>query len=651
MVKLPRILSEIRGWAHMSGQKIPLVPEKTEDRKFSCTKHPELFKNYSEICELIEAKGGSYFPCLRTAAKDGIVVIDIDCHNGKKPEEAKEQYEEMIGILGSGGYYAERSFSGNGYHILTYAPGVDALKADNSELQVEAWNRNQFVMLTGDVLVNCDELDNKTDEVLRILELFDLSSAKMKKSKVEVAKAEAGFNSVVQEGARNNTLFEYAVTLAKSGKTGDILYSLVLDKNNSFCLPPLERKDVHGICERAEKYVPENGKKPRLTYRLLEEELYAMDISVHFNELTREMEVRGNVSEFNPDTIAEDISGILYSELGDRYTSISETTIFKYLKIIAGLGRYHPVVDFFEQLGAPSVDVQDSLDRLYEILGVTDGFEKTLIAKWLLQCVAMVFNTDQQRPYGADGILVLQGAQGIGKTSFAEALGMNEPGFVNVGIRLNENDKDTFRRAVTCWIAELGELDETFKKSDIEMLKAFITQPRDMYRLPYDRSDLKYNRRSSFIATCNEPEFLVDTTGNRRFWSVHVDKIDLDALRAYDFKELWAGIYELWRIEGKQSFRLSREEQKTLNERNMVFEKPVKSETEIRDILAYTKDNESFKYSWVTATEFMNAYPELRNHSYRSQDIGKALKKFTLEEKSEHNVTYRYLPMPKSRWI
>ena len=439
MTKLPRLLSEIRGWAHMSGQKIPLAPEKTEDRKFSCTKHPELFKNYSEICELIEAKGGNYFPCLRTAVKDGIVAIDIDCHNGKKPEEAKEQFEEM--------------------------------------------------------------------------------------------------------------------------------------------------------------------------------------------------------------------SSILYSELGDRYTSISETTIFKYLKIIAGLGRYHPVVDFFEQLVTPSTDVQDSLDRLYEILGVTDGFEKTLIAKWLLQCVAMVFNTDQQRPYGADGILVLQGAQGIGKTSFAEALGMNEPGFVNVGIRLNENDKDTFRRAVTCWIAELGELDETFKKSDIEMLKAFITQPRDMYRLPYDRSDLKYNRRSSFIATCNEPEFLVDTTGNRRFWSVHVDKIDLDALRAYDFKELWAGIYELWRIEGKQSFRLSREEQKILNERNRVFEKPVKAETEIRDILAYTKDNDSFKYSWVTATQFMNDYPELRNHSYRSQDIGRALKKFTLEEKSEHNVIYRYLPMPKSQWV
>jgi hypothetical protein len=39
MTKLPRLLSEIRGWAHMSGQKIPLAPEKTEDRKFSCTKH------------------------------------------------------------------------------------------------------------------------------------------------------------------------------------------------------------------------------------------------------------------------------------------------------------------------------------------------------------------------------------------------------------------------------------------------------------------------------------------------------------------------------------------------------------------------------------------------------------------------------------
>ncbi len=644
MVKLPKILSEIRGWAHMSGQKIPLAPEKTEDKRLSCTKHPELLKNYSEICDITEAKGAGYYPCLRTVAKDGIVAIDIDCHKGKDPAEARKQYEEMTGMLGNGGYYAERSFSGNGYHILIYAPGVDSLKADNADLQVEAWNRSQFMMLTGDVLVNCDELEDKTDEVLKILELYDLSSAKMKKTKVEVAKAEAGFNRVVQEGARNNTLFEYAVTLAKSGKSGQILYSLVLDKNKSFCLPPLERKDVQGICERAEKYAPENGKKPRLTYRLLEEELNAMDISVAFNELTRELEVTGNVDEFNPDTIAEDLSSILYSELGDRYTSISETTIFKYLRIIAGFGRYHPVVEFFEMLSAPSVNVQDSLDRLYEILGVTDGFEKTLIAKWLLQCVAMAFNTDQQRPYGADGILVLQGAQGIGKTSFAEALGMNEPGFVNVGIRLNENDKDTFRRAVTCWIAELGELDETFKKSDIEMLKAFITQPRDMYRLPYDRSDLKYNRRSSFIATCNEPEFLVDTTGNRRFWSVHVDKIDLEGLRAFDFKELWAGIYELWRTEGKQSFRLSREEQEILNERNRAFEKPMKYLTEIKDIIAASEADKRYVMKFVTATDFMTAHSALRGAEARQ--IGKALKSLDPETKKLHGSTLYYLPMP-----
>ena len=58
------------------------------------------------------------------------------------------------------------------------------------------------------------------------------------------------------------------------------------------------------------------------------------------------------------------------------------------------MNRYHPVVDFFQSNLPVDVNVNEELEKLYEILGVTVGLEKTLIAKWLVQCVAMVFNTN-----------------------------------------------------------------------------------------------------------------------------------------------------------------------------------------------------------------------------------------------------------------
>ncbi len=641
----PMEMRAVRGWVHERSNKIPLQPLEDSDIAASCTKNPEQLRRYEDIAELIKLKGVGYYPAVRAEAEDKLIFFDIDCHNGKNPEEAAKQFEECISVLGTEGIYAEKSVSGNGYHIVALGIGTGKLKAQNKDLQVEAWNHGQFMLMTGNALYNCEKLQDKTERIKQLLELYGLLSDDMKKAAKNLSKVKEVLTGPIFEGARNNAMFDFACSLAKTGSSGRKLFNAVMEKNEEVCVLPLEAKEIQGICERAEAYAPEKGKKQKLTYEMLENELIQMGITIYFNELTRKMEIEGNIGYFNPDTITQDLSMILYSRIGDDYTSASDSTIFGFLKIIAGMNRYHPVVDFFESNLPEDVNVNEELDKLYEILGVTVGLEKTLIAKWLIQCVAMVFNTNTEKPYGADGCLVLQGAQGIGKTKFASKLGMGMPGFVNVGVHLNDNDKDTYRRAVTAWITELGELDATFKKSDIERLKAFITQPRDQYRLPYDRTDLEYNRRTSFIATVNEDEFLVDTTGNRRFWTVHVSNIDLDALDRYDFKRLWAGIYELWQTEGEQSFRLSNEEQRDLAESNKKHEKPMKGWQEITDILAYTVNNADYYKDWVTASEIHNAYPELR--TIHPNYIGRVLKKMNIDSKVLNGSPFRYFPMPR----
>jgi len=137
---------------------------------------------------------------------------------------------------------------------------------------------------------------------------------------------------------------------------------------------------------------------------------------------------------------------------------------------------------------------------------------------------------------------VFQGAQGLGKTLWFKRLADYENGWLLEGATLNPSDKDSVKQAVSHWIVELGEIESTFKKSDIDQLKAFVTKKSDELRLPYDRASTTYQRRTAFYASVNAREFLTDTSGNRRFWVVPVTAIN--ANHGIDMQQLWAEVKE-----------------------------------------------------------------------------------------------------------
>lgn len=63
-------------------------------------------------------------------------------------------------------------------------------------------------------------------------------------------------------------------------------------------------------------------------------------------------------------------------------------------------------------------------------------------------------------------------------------------------------------------------------KKNAARLKGFITADRDKVRRPYARLESEYQRRTVFVATVNDTNFLVDLTGNSRWWTIPVIKID-----------------------------------------------------------------------------------------------------------------------------
>lgn len=390
-----------------------------------------------------------------------------------------------------------------------------------------------------------------------------------------------------------------------------------------------------------DKSQTKQDRKPRLCLELLDAWLSERNYAIRLNVMTREVEITGISNEFNPETMGDDLPIILYDALKYEY-QCSKDIVADLLKLIAGRHRYNPVLDM---LNSVTWDGVDRISEVFDILGIQDGdkLSRTLIWKWLCQCVALAGN-EYNSAFGADGMLVLQGPQGIGKTSFVRALGVL-PELVKLGQYIDTKDKDTTRRCTSAWIVELGEVETTLR-SDLERLKAFITAERDEYRLPYGRADQKLVRSTSLIATCNSERFLIDPTGSRRFWTVPVDRIDLDALGNLDSLQLWAEIKKIVDRD-RQCFRLTQEEHKMLAERNAAHEKPIKAQIEVEDILSEATSKPA-AYIWRddTVSAFKEGYDSLRNYS--AEQIGRALDKVGLaaQKKKVGGVVKRVRNLP-----
>jgi len=216
--------------------------------------------------------------------------------------------------------------------------------------------------------------------------------------------------------------------------------------------------------------------------------------------------------------------------------------------------------------------------------------------KWLISCVAAAY---EEHGFSAEGILTFRGAQGLGKTLWFKRLCDYDRGWLLEGATLNPSDKDSVKRAVSHWIVELGEIESTFKKSDIDQLKAFVSAGYDELRLPYDRAFSRYQRRTAFYASVNAREFLTDTSGNRRFWVLDVKDIDVN--HGVDMQQMWAQVKETMYVKGQKNWFLSPDEREMLNESNERY----RTQSSVEDLLLEHVDFESIYTKPVQMTKLL----------------------------------------------
>jgi len=198
--------------------------------------------------------------------------------------------------------------------------------------------------------------------------------------------------------------------------------------------------------------------------------------------------------------------------------------------LILALGCEAPYHPFIEWLKSGTWDGVRRFEALGSVVhGVDDpGLFLDVLRHWMRSIVVAALGTYEDSP--PRGVLTFTGPQHVGKTAFFRKL--LPKGMFLEGLHLDPRNKDDMIRATRGLLCELGELDATFRKSDIAVLKSFLSNTEDRVRLPYAPRESRFIRRTVYCATVNGREFLIDSTGNSRFWVFEVQGFDLDRLSA-----------------------------------------------------------------------------------------------------------------------
>jgi len=170
----------------------------------------------------------------------------------------------------------------------------------------------------------------------------------------------------------------------------------------------------------------------------------------------------------------------------------------------------------------------DGKERAHKLLSmgfgtINDEYHQAVGQRFLRAMCARIQTPGCQ----SDHVLVLEGAQGIQKSSALRILA--HPYFSE----LHEAIGST--RWLECiqgvWLGELSELN-SMARSEIERVKAAISNRSDRFRPAYGRLAVDIPRQLTLAGSTNADQWLSDPTGGRRFWPVRCGKINLDWLTA-----------------------------------------------------------------------------------------------------------------------
>lgn len=258
------------------------------------------------------------------------------------------------------------------------------------------------------------------------------------------------------------------------------------------------------------------------------------------------------------------------NEILENYGILLENDqyVYELIYLEAEKNTFSPIEDYLTQ-NHDAFDGIDSVEVLRQVAVQAlhidpDSIEARFVIKTLVAAVARIFEPGIK----FDQALVLYGGQGYFKTSFFEILA-GEENFTS--IHLSNFDKDERMICQSKWFIELGEVEQSIKRAQMGKLKQFLTERYDTFRKPYDRKPITIPRSFILVGSTNKQEFLIDETGNRRFWVIDIkEKIDIDWVKK-NRDLIWAAATAAY-LQGELIY-LSEIDQELSNRHNKQHEK------------------------------------------------------------------------------
>ena len=235
-----------------------------------------------------------------------------------------------------------------------------------------------------------------------------------------------------------------------------------------------------------------------------------------------DMQLRTNVLNGRTEVLSND------QKCWHPYTNSDAVRLRLFFEVEYGLRNASALNDavtylFSKNLVNPAISaieecVWDGEPRLEHFLSFAMGCEDTPYTR---EVSRLIFAQGIHRAYEpgckCDYMPVLVGAQGGGKSTLIRWLNINSDLYGEVH---TFNGKEAYESIYGVWIGEVPELMALSNAKNAETIKAFLTAREDTYRPPYEKNTQTFPRRCVLIGTTNNPHFLNDLTGNRRFLPV-----------------------------------------------------------------------------------------------------------------------------------
>lgn len=250
-----------------------------------------------------------------------------------------------------------------------------------------------------------------------------------------------------------------------------------------------------------------------------------------YNDFIKQKEISDR--EFNDFDL-----NILYNDIERDLGLSTHSKVDSALMEVFNRNRYNPITDYLNNI---KWDGKERIEKLFIDLLEADDTElnRYMTKIWFVAAVKRIFEPGCK----FDNMIVLQGEQGIGKSSICDLISLN----YSNNISLNEiGSKDIINKLNRTWIAVVDELD-SFNKREMSNIKTFISNTKDTARLAFGKNAETYPRHCVFIGSTNDSTFLRDNTSlvERRFWVIKCNKTKKDGkifkvLNKDCVSQLWA---------------------------------------------------------------------------------------------------------------